>query len=147
MTDERCLAVLAVVNRDLNVIRSPKTICNDDMTASRNRIESVDLGTVEMFKRMLAAARIQRVAVGQERKSALLLHDIRNCLCIIRPQIRKVPEFAPIPAMRISFCSFAVRGTSRCVRKSVKYTFDFAFSSLIIPSSLNFRSLFCLRHV
>ncbi len=92
--DKRRLAVLSVMHRHLNVVGPAEPVPNQNLASSRRRIEAVQVCAVQMLQRMLAAARIKRVAVRQEWKSALLLHDIRHSLRIIGPQIGEVSKLA-----------------------------------------------------
>ena len=49
-----------------------------------------------MFQCVLPASRIQRIAVRQKWQSAILLHDIRDRLRIVRSQKRQVPELPEV---------------------------------------------------
>ncbi|MPN18084.1 hypothetical protein SDC9_165442 [bioreactor metagenome] len=49
-----------------------------------------------MLQRVLAAAGVQRVAVGQEGCSPQLLHHVGHYLGIVRTQIRQIPRLAEV---------------------------------------------------
>ena len=86
-------AVFTVRNRHDDVISSAKTVSDNDLTTCSNRIKAVNICAVHMFKRILAASRIQSVAIGKKRQPALLFDNIGNSLGIIGPKVCKVSEF------------------------------------------------------
>ena len=94
--DLRRLQDAAVLDRHFQLVRAAQAVADDDLTARRRRIEAVDLGAVEMFERIAAAARIERVAVRQEGEPLVLLHEIGNRLRVLRAQKREVAEFAEV---------------------------------------------------
>ena len=94
--DQCGLTVLSVRHRHFDIIGSPQSVRDENLAAGRNRIEAVDIGAVQMLKRILAAARIKRVTVCQERNASVLLHDIRHGLRIIRPQIGEIAQLAEV---------------------------------------------------
>ena len=60
-----------------------QAVRNDDLTAGGHGPEAVQLGTGEVLQCVLAAARIQGVAVGQERQTALLLAQVGHHLGVV----------------------------------------------------------------
>ena len=52
------LDILTILDRHLSLIRTPETIGDDDLAARRERIEAVDIGTIQMLQSMLATAGI-----------------------------------------------------------------------------------------
>ena len=97
------LTVFPVRNRYRYIIRSPESIRYDYLTSRSHGIESVYIGTVQMFKRMLAAARIQCIAVCQKRQAPGFLYNICDCLCIIRSQICEISQFSEMHFDRHEF--------------------------------------------
>ena len=80
------LAVFAVRHRHLCLIGAAQAVRNDDLTAGGHGPEAVQLGTGEVLQCVLAAARIQGVAVGQKRQTALLLAQVGHHLGIVGAQ-------------------------------------------------------------
>ena len=72
--DLRRLQHAGVLDRHFQLVRAAQAVADDDLTARRRRVEAVDVRAVEMLGRMAAAARIERVAVRQERNALFLLH-------------------------------------------------------------------------
>ena len=60
------LYVFAVFNGNFHFVRAAQAVADDDLTARRNRVVAVQVGTVQMFQGVLAAAGIQCIAVRQE---------------------------------------------------------------------------------
>ena len=87
-------AVFTVRNRNKNIVGSAQAVTDEDLTSGGNGIEAVQAGAFEMFKRILAAARIKRVAVCQERHASVFFDDIRNNLCVVRAQKGEISEFS-----------------------------------------------------
>ena len=88
------LAVFAVRHRHLCLIGAAQAVRNDDLTAGGHGPETVQLGTGEVLQCVLAAARIQGVAVGQKRQTALLLAQVGDYLSIVGAQIGQIAQLA-----------------------------------------------------
>ena len=101
--DLGCLAVLPVYHRDLHLIRSPKAVADDNLAACSHRVEPVEIGTIHMLQRILAASRIQGIAVCQKRHPALVFTQICYDPGIIRPQKRHVAKLAEMHLDRHKF--------------------------------------------
>ena len=97
-------AVFRIFYRNLDLIRTAQTVGDDDLAARCHRVEAVVVCTVEMLESMLAAARIQCVAVREERDTALRLHEVNDSLCILRT---KVCEIAQLTEMHFNGNEFA----------------------------------------
>ena len=112
--DVSCLAVLAVRHRNLKVIRAAETVRDQNLTSGRNGIESVDIRAVQMLQRVLAGTGIERVAVREERHTALLLHHVRHSPGVIRTEIS---EIAQLPEMHLDRHELAVHidGSDACL--------------------------------
>ena len=79
-----CLfAIFAIWNGNYYIIRTSKTISNDDLTSRCDCIKTIDVSTVKMFKGMLSATWIQSITICKERQSTLLLNYISHSLCIV----------------------------------------------------------------
>ena len=90
MANQCCFAVFSVDNRNFYFIGSAQTVSDDNLTTGRNGIKSIQICAVKMFQRILSAAWIQRIAVCQKRKTALLFAEIGNHFRIIRAKKRHV---------------------------------------------------------
>ena len=88
------LAVFAVRHRHLCFIGAAQTVRNDDLTAGGHGPEAVQLGTGEVLQCVLAAARIQGVAVGQKRQTALLLAQVGHHLGVVGAQECQIAQLA-----------------------------------------------------
>ena len=91
--DFRFFDVFAVLDRHFDFIGSSQAVADDDLTARRDRIIAVEVGTVQVFQGMLTAARIERIAVRQERAAAQFLDQIGNGLDILRAQRSQTAQF------------------------------------------------------
>ena len=94
--DLRGLEVDAVRDGEFDLVVALQAVADDHVAARGERAESVEVGGLEVFQRVLAVAGVQRVAVGQERLSAALLHEIGDDLCVVRAQERQVAELAEV---------------------------------------------------
>lgn len=88
------LAVFAVRHRNLCFIGAAQAVRNDDLTAGGHGPEAVQLGTGEVLQCVLAAARIQGVAVGQKRQTALLLAQVGHHLGVVGAQECQIAQLA-----------------------------------------------------
>ena len=88
--------VLRALDRDFHLIRALQAIGDDDVAARGERGEAVGIGGVHMLERMLAAADVERVAVGQEGTAAQFLDEVGHGLGIVRPQIGQIAELAEV---------------------------------------------------
>ena len=82
--------ILSAAHGYLYVIRTLEAIGNNHLTARRYGIEAVEIRAIQMLQRVLAATRIQRVAIREKGTASLLLADIGDTLRILRTQIREV---------------------------------------------------------
>ena len=64
--DFRFFDVFAILDRHFDFIGAAQAVRNDDLTAGGHGPEAVQLGAAQVLQRVLTAARVQRVAVGQE---------------------------------------------------------------------------------
>lgn len=94
--DLRGLEVDAVRDGEFDLVVALQPVADDHVAARGERAESVEVGGLEVFQRVFAVARIERVAVGQERLSAALLHEIGDDLRVVRAQERQVAELAEV---------------------------------------------------
>ena len=76
MSKQGSFAVFSVYYRNFYFIGSAQTVSDDNLTTGRNGIKSIQICAVKMFQRILSAAWIQRIAVCQKRKTALLFAEI-----------------------------------------------------------------------
>ena len=88
------LAVFAVGDRDFHFIRAAQTVADQNLAARGHGPEAIFLRTAQVLQRVFAAARIQGVAVGQERQTALLLAQVRHSLGVVRTQIGQIAQLA-----------------------------------------------------
>ena len=88
------LAVFAVGHRHFHLIRAAQPVTDDHLTAGGHGPEAVQLGAGEVLQCVLAAARIQGVAVGQEGHTALLLAQVGDYLSIVGAQIGQIAQLA-----------------------------------------------------
>lgn len=90
------LDVLAVLDRHLDIVRAAQAIADDDLAARRRRVEAVEVRAVHVLERVLAAARIERIAVRQERHTALLFDEVCDDLRVLRAQIGHVAKLTEV---------------------------------------------------
>ena len=88
------LAVFAVGHRHFDLIGAPQAVGDKDLTAGGHGPEAVELGAGEVLEGVLAAARIQGVAVGQKGHTALLLAQVGDYLSIVGAQIGQIAQLA-----------------------------------------------------
>ena len=88
------LHILAVHYRHLHLVIALQAVGNDDLAAGGHIVEAVDHGAVHVIQRVLPAAHVQGVAVGQEGLAAPLLHEVRHGLCPVGPQIGQIARLA-----------------------------------------------------
>ena len=98
--------VFAVFNGDFNFICTAETVANDDLTACRHRVVAIEVGTVHMFQGMFTAARIEGVAVRQERTTAQFFNDVGNGFDVLRTQGCQTAQF---PEMEFDGNEFAFK--------------------------------------
>ena len=84
MSDKCGLAVFSIYNRNFYFIGSAKSVANDNLTACRNCIKSIQICTVQMFQCVFSASRIQCIAVCQKRHTTLLFTQICYYFGIVR---------------------------------------------------------------
>lgn len=82
--DFRFFDVFAVLDRHFDFIGSSQAVADDDLTARRDRIIAVEVGTVHVFQGVFTTAWIERIAVRQERAAAQFFDQISNGLDILR---------------------------------------------------------------
>ena len=68
--DFRLFDVFAVLDRHFDFIGAAQAVSDNDLTARSDRIITVEVGTIHVFQSMLTTARIERIAVRQERPAA-----------------------------------------------------------------------------
>ncbi len=90
------LAVFAVGHRHFHLIRAAQTVTNDHLTAGGHGPEAVQLGAAQVLQRILAAARVQGVAVGQEGHTALLLAQVCHHLGVVGTQKSQIAQLAEV---------------------------------------------------
>ncbi len=86
--------IFTIFHGNFHIIGSFQSIANDNLTARRHGIKAVHIGNIHMFQSVFAAAGIKRIAIRQERQTALLLDQIRYHLGILRPQKSQIPHLA-----------------------------------------------------
>ena len=90
------LAVFAVRHRHFHLVRAAQTVTNDHLTAGGHGPEAVQLGAAQVLQRILAAARVQGVAVGQEGHTALLLAQVCHHLGVVGAQKSQIAQLAEV---------------------------------------------------
>ena len=90
------LAVFAVGHGHLKLIGTAQAIANDDLTAGGHGPEAVFLRAAQVLQRVLAAARVQRVAVSQEGLAPLLLAQVCHHLGVVRAQESQVAQLTKV---------------------------------------------------
>ena len=68
--DFRFFDVFAVLDRHFDFIGAAQAVADNDLTARSDRIITVEVGTIHVFQSVLTTARIERIAVRQERPAA-----------------------------------------------------------------------------
>ena len=94
--DVGLLDVLAAVDGDGNVVGALEAVADEDGAAHRHGGEAVLPGAVKVLQGILAAARIQGVAVGQEGLAAQLLDHIGHSLGVVGTQETQVAQLAEV---------------------------------------------------
>ena len=90
------LAVFAIWHRHLNLIGAAQTVADQDLAAGGHGPEAVLLRTGQVLQRILAAARIQGVAVGQEGQAALLLAQVGHDLGVVGAQVSQIAHLTEV---------------------------------------------------
>ena len=90
------LAELAVGHRHFHLIGAPQAVADEDLAARGHGPEAVQLGAGQVLQRILAAARVEGVAVGQEREAALLLAQVCHHLGVVGAQERQVAQLPKV---------------------------------------------------
>ena len=80
------LAVLAVDDGHFHFVRAAQTVADDDLAAGGDGVEAVEVSAVQVFEGILAAAGIERVAVGEEGLAAPLLAEVGDDLGVVGTQ-------------------------------------------------------------
>ena len=96
MPHQRRLAVFAVRHRDLDVVRAPQPVGDDHVAAGGHAVEAVQFRVGQVVDGILAAAGIQRVAVGQKGPAAQLADQIRHGFYVVRPKEGIVSQLAEV---------------------------------------------------
>ena len=99
------LAVFAARHRHLHLIGAAQAVGDEHLTAGGHGPEAVELGTGQVLQRVLAAARVQGVAVGQKGHTALLLAQVGHGLGVVGAQVSQV---AQLPEMHFDGHELAV---------------------------------------
>ena len=90
------LHVLAALHGYLGLVGALQTVGNDDLAAGGLGGEAVFHSGVHVLQRVLAAAHIQGVAVGQKRPAAQLLDHIGHGLGVVGPQVSQVARLTKV---------------------------------------------------
>ena len=90
------LHILAAGHRHLHLVAALQAVGNNDLTAGGHGIEAIEHGTVHVVQRVLAAAHVQGVAVGQEGLAAPLLHEVRHRPRPVGTQERQVARLTKV---------------------------------------------------
>ena len=101
--DPRCLAVFAVGDGHLHIVRAPKPVADDNLATGGDGIKTVDFRTGQVLHRIASAAGVKGVAVRQERHSTQLADDISHGMHIIGAQICAVSQFTEMHLNRGKF--------------------------------------------
>lgn len=96
MADLGLLHVLAVLDWNERLVRALEAVGDDDLAARGIRSEAVLVRAVDMLERVLAAAHVQRVAVGEKGHAAQLLDHICDGAGIIGTQEGEVAQLAKV---------------------------------------------------
>ena len=78
------------IDRNVRLIGSLKSVCNDHMTARLQRRKAIEIRRIHMVKGILTAADIKGVAVGEKRFASKLPHIVHHDLCILRPEMGEI---------------------------------------------------------
>ena len=90
------LAVFAVGNGNLDVVRAPQAVGDDHVTAGGHAVEAVQLGVGQVVEGVLAAAGVERVAIGQKGPAAQIPDEIGHGPDVVGPQIRVIAQLAEV---------------------------------------------------
>ena len=90
------LAVFAARHRHLHLIGAAQAVGDEHLTAGSHGPEAVELGTGQVLQRVLAAARVQGVAVGQKGQTTLLLAQVCHYLGVVRAQESQVAQLTKV---------------------------------------------------
>ena len=96
VADLGLLHVLAVLDWNERLVRTFEAVGDDDLAARGIRGEAVLVRAVDMLERVLAAAHVQRVAVGEEGHAAQLLNHVGNGAGIVGAQEGEVAQLAKV---------------------------------------------------
>ena len=88
--------VFPIFNGYFYFIGTAQAVADDDLTARRDRVVAVQVGTVQMFQGMLAAARIEGITVRQERFAAQFLHQVGYGFDVLRADRGQAAQFAEV---------------------------------------------------
>ena len=96
VADLGLLHVLPVFHRDERLVGALEAIGDDDLAAGGIGREPILVRAIDVLERVLAAANVQRIAVGEEGHAAELLHHIGNGACIVGTQEGEVPQLTKV---------------------------------------------------
>ena len=88
------LHILAARHRHQRLVGALEAVGDDDLAAGGEGGEPVLIGRLDVLQRVLAAAHIEGVAVGEEGPAALGLDDVRQGLGVVGPQVGQVARLA-----------------------------------------------------
>ncbi len=84
------------IDRDEGLVRALESVGDDDVAAGLQRREAVEIGRVHVVERVLAAADVERVAVGQEGQTAERADVVGHDAGVLRAQVGEVAQLAEV---------------------------------------------------
>ena len=95
-TDLGVLDVLAAHDGHLHLVEALEAVGDDGVAAGLKRVEAVGVGAVQVVERVLAAAHVERIAVGDEGFAAQLAHDVDDDAGVVGAQVGQVARLAEV---------------------------------------------------
>jgi hypothetical protein len=94
--DVGLLHELAVRHGHVHLVGAAQAVADEDLAAGGHGVEAVEVGAVHVLKGVFAAARVQGVAVRQERQAALRLAQIGHNARVVRAQKGQIAQLAEV---------------------------------------------------
>ena len=90
------LDVLASHHGHLHLVEALEAVGDDGVAAGLERVEAIGVRAVQVVERVLAAAHVERVAVGDEGFAAQLAHDVDDDAGVVGAQVGQVARLAEV---------------------------------------------------
>jgi hypothetical protein len=93
-TDSRGLTIHPALNGNIDIVRSFQAVSDNVLATSRNKIETVFFGSIQMHNSIVTSSDVQSITVSQKRQTAEFLDFFDNSFDPLRTEIRQITGFA-----------------------------------------------------